>query len=68
MDLTLNEAQTMLQTSVREFMEDQAPKTRVLEIDDSESGFDPALWQQMAELGWPPLTIYYLDSALYGFK
>ena len=41
MDLTLNEFQTMLQTSAREFMEDQVPRTRVLEIDDSESGFDP---------------------------
>ena len=57
MDLTLNETQTMLQTSAREFMEDQVPKSRVLEIDDSDSGFDPALWQQMAELGWPMLTI-----------
>ena len=51
MDLTLNEFQTMLQTSAREFMEDQVPKSRVLEIDDSESGFDPNLWEQMSELG-----------------
>ena len=57
MDLTLNEFQTMLQTSAREFMEDQLPKSRVLEIDDSESGFDPNLWEQMSELGWPSLTI-----------
>ena len=57
MDLTLNEFQTMLQTSAREFMEDQLPKTRVLEIDDSESGFDSNLWEQMSELGWPSLTI-----------
>lgn len=57
MDLTLNEIQTMLQTSAREFMEDQLPKTRVLEIDDSESGFDSDLWGQMAELGWPSLAI-----------
>ena len=55
MDLTLNEFQTMLQTSAREFMEDQVPRTRVLEIDDSESGFDPSLWEQMSELGWPSL-------------
>ena len=61
MGLALNEFQTMLQTSAREFMDDQVPKTRVLEIDDSESGFDHALWQQMAELGWPLLTIPYLD-------
>ncbi len=57
MDLTLNEIQTMLQTSAREFMEDQLPKTRVLEIDDSESGFDPDLWGQMADLGWPSLAV-----------
>lgn len=57
MDLTLNEIQTMLQTSAREFMEDQLPKTRVLEIDDSESGFDSDLWENMAELGWPSLAI-----------
>ena len=57
MDLTLNETQTMLQNAAREFMGDQVPKSRVLEIDDSESGFDPELWQQMAEQGWPMLTI-----------
>ena len=57
MDLTLNEIQTMLQTSAREFMEDQLPKTRVLEIDDSESGFDSDLWESMSELGWPSLAI-----------
>ena len=57
MDLTLNETQTMLQTSTREFLEDQVSKTRVLEIDDSESGFDPNLWEQMSEMGLPSLTI-----------
>ena len=57
MDLTLNEIQTMLQTSAREFMDDQLPKTRVLEIDDSESGFDSDLWERMAELGWPSLAV-----------
>ena len=57
MDLTLNEIQTMLQTSAREFMEDQVPKSRVLEIDDSESGFDSDLWEQMSDLGWPSLAI-----------
>ena len=57
MDLTLNEIQTMLQTSAREFMEAELPKTRVLEIDDSESGFDSDLWGQMADLGWPSLAV-----------
>ena len=57
MDLTLNEIQTMLQTSARDFMEDQLPKTRVLEIDDSDSGFDSGLWEQMSDLGWPGIIV-----------
>ena len=57
MDLTLNEIQTMLQSSAREFMEDQVSKARVLEIDDSENGYAPDLWEQMSNLGWPGLTI-----------
>ncbi|HAL47890.1 MAG: acyl-CoA dehydrogenase family protein [SAR202 cluster bacterium] len=57
MDLTLNEIQTMLQTSARDFMEDQLPKTRVLEIDDSDSGYDANLWEQMSDLGWPGIIV-----------
>ena len=57
MDLTLTESQTMLQSSAREFMEDQVPKSRVLEIDDSESGFDPNLWERMSDLGWPAIVV-----------
>lgn len=57
MDLTLNEIQTMLQSSASEFMEDQVSKARVLEIDDSENGYDPDLWEKISNLGWPGLTI-----------
>ena len=57
MDLTLTEIQNLLQNSTREFMDAEMPKSRVLEIDDSESGFDPNLWEQMSELGWPSLTV-----------
>ena len=57
MDLSLTEIQTMLQSSAREFMEAQVPKDRVLAIDDSESGFDPNLWEQMSNLGWPAIVI-----------
>ena len=57
MDLSLSESQTMLQTSARAFMDDQVPKSRVLEIDDSESGFDPDLWEKMSELGWPAIVV-----------
>ena len=49
MDLSLTEVQTMLQNSAREFMEREMPKARVLEIDDSQSGFAPDIWQKISQ-------------------
>ena len=57
MDLALNEIQTLLQNSAREFMEAEMPKSKVLEIDDSPSGFSEELWQKMCELGWAGMVI-----------
>ena len=57
MDLSLTERQVMLQTMVGDLMRQELPKERVLEIDDSETGFAPDLWQQMAELGLAGMII-----------
>ena len=57
MDLSLNEIQSLIQSTATELMETEMPKSRVLEIDDSESGFDPELWRTMCELGWAGMVI-----------
>ena len=57
MDLTLTETQTMLQSTAREFMEAEMPKSRVLEIDDSESGFAADIWEKMCGQEWPGMVI-----------
>ncbi len=57
MDLGLNEVQTMLQNLAREFMETEMPTARVLEIDDSPSGFAVDVWEKMSEIGWPSMVI-----------
>ena len=57
MDLALNEIQTLLQNSAREFLETEMPKSRVLEIDDSESGFAVEIWEMMCEIGWAGMVI-----------
>lgn len=57
MDLGLNEIQTMLQNLAREFMETEMPTARVLEIDDSPSGFAVEVWEKMSEIGWPGMVI-----------
>ena len=57
MDLALSETQLMLQDVVREFIEREVPKSRVREIDESATGFDRALWKQMAGLGLPAMAV-----------
>ena len=57
MDLSFNETQIMLRDSTNEFMEAELPKQRVLEIDDSPTGFASDLWQKMCDLGWAGMVI-----------
>ncbi len=57
MDLALTELQTLIQNLAKEFMEGEMPKDKVLEIDDSPSGFSEEVWQKMCEVGWAGMTI-----------
>jgi len=57
MDLGLSEEQIMLKDSAAQFLAEQLPKTRVRELFESEDGFAPDIWRQMAQLGWTGLII-----------
>jgi alkylation response protein AidB-like acyl-CoA dehydrogenase len=52
MDLALSEEQEMLKKMAHDFLTDKFPKTVVKEIGESELGYSPELWREMAELGW----------------
>jgi alkylation response protein AidB-like acyl-CoA dehydrogenase len=52
MDLGLDEAQQMLKTSAREFLEAECTDTFVREMEEDERGFTPELWQKLTEQGW----------------
>jgi alkylation response protein AidB-like acyl-CoA dehydrogenase len=56
MDFGLNEEQTMLKTSAREFLEKECPKKLVRAMIDDEKGYSPDLWKKMADLGWQGLV------------
>jgi len=56
MDLALSEEQEMLKTMARDFLTEKLPKAVVREIEESELGYSPDLWQEMAELGWVGLV------------
>jgi alkylation response protein AidB-like acyl-CoA dehydrogenase len=57
MDLGLNEEQEMLKTSARDFLQKECPKQLVRQLDESDTGYSPALWRKMAELGWMGLVL-----------
>lgn len=57
--MILNEEQRMLQQSVADFLDAEAPITALRTLRDAppEQSFDASLWRQMVELGLPALTV-----------
>jgi alkylation response protein AidB-like acyl-CoA dehydrogenase len=57
MNFGLSEEQLLLKRTLRRFVEEQCPTSRVRAIMDGDDGHDPALWQSLAELGVAALTV-----------
>ena len=59
MPLVLNEEQRLLKDTAKEFLASSAPveALRKLRDEKNETGYDTALWQQMAELGWAGIVL-----------
>ena len=55
--LRFSEEQAMLLDVARDFCRDRSPIATVREQLESETGFDPALWQEMAGLGWSGIAL-----------
>ncbi len=59
MQLVLNEDQELLAKTALDFVREQSPISRVRELRDKDDalGFSPAMWKEMAELGWVGILI-----------
>jgi alkylation response protein AidB-like acyl-CoA dehydrogenase len=57
MDFGLSEEQTLLQDTIRRFLDSQCPTTRVRQIMESASGHDADLWQGLADMGITGLAV-----------
>ena len=57
MNLDLSKEQKMIKSSAKDFLHSKCPKDVVRELEDSELGYAPKLWQEMVELGWVGLVI-----------
>ena len=54
MAVILSEEQLLLRESAQTFLADQSPVSRMRELRDAvdDTGYTPAIWKQMADLGW----------------
>ncbi len=58
MNFAFSDEQEELRTAVRRFLDEKSPETEVRRLMETEDGYDPAVWSQMAEqLGLQALTI-----------
>jgi len=57
MNFSLSEEQRMLQETIRGFVENECPISRLREIFDGESDYDSELWRGLAEMGLAGLTV-----------
>ena len=57
MDLSLTENQELLRNTAQDFMERECPKDALLEMDLSDTGFTPELWERASEIGWLSMVV-----------
>lgn len=57
MDFDLTEEQKILKRSARDFLARKLSKDLVQQWEKSREGYSPALWREMADLGWMGLVI-----------
>ena len=57
MDILLNEEEQMVRDAARGFLEAECSPTLARAMEEDELGYPPALWKQIADLGWTGLTL-----------
>jgi alkylation response protein AidB-like acyl-CoA dehydrogenase len=57
MDFSLSSDQELIRDSAKRFVENECSKEIVREMFRSEKGYDPGMWQKMADLGWMGLAL-----------
>ena len=57
MDLGPNEAQQIIKTNARQFLEDSCTTEHVVEMEEDATGFDPAIWKQVCDFGWAGMLV-----------
>jgi alkylation response protein AidB-like acyl-CoA dehydrogenase len=56
-DFSFGEEQELLRAQAQEFLGERFPAERIAELADSEAGWDPASWPELAGLGWTGVSV-----------
>src|ERR1051326_999117 len=64
MDFAFSSGQEMLRGAARDYLADRYPIDRVITLIDSEDGWDPKSWREIAELGWLDRDLGFLEQAV----
>jgi alkylation response protein AidB-like acyl-CoA dehydrogenase len=64
MDFAFSEEQDLLRAAARDYLADRYPSDRVVALADSEAGWDPATWKELADLGWLDTELGVLEHAV----
>lgn len=64
MDFAFSEEQDLLRASARSWLAQRYPLHRVAELADSDTGWDPASWRELSELGWLDDDLGMLELAV----
>lgn len=64
MDFAFSEEQEQLRAAAHDYLADRYPADRVVAIADSELGWDPSSWRELADLGWLDPDLGMLEHAV----
>jgi len=64
MDFAFSEEQEQLRAAARDYLTDRYPAARIVSLADSDAGWDPSSWRELADLGWLDPDLGMLEHAV----
>jgi alkylation response protein AidB-like acyl-CoA dehydrogenase len=64
MDFAFSDEQNQLRAAARDYLADRYPAERIVALADSDAGWDPASWRELADLGWLDPDLGMLEHAV----
>jgi alkylation response protein AidB-like acyl-CoA dehydrogenase len=64
MDFAFSQEQDQLRAAARDYLADRYPAERIVALADSDAGWDPSSWRELAELGWLDPDLGMLEHAV----